>query len=679
MKKLLIKLISVCLAGLFSFSLVGCNGCNEQNDDTGNTPPKRDDVIIYDGSHDFKVEELDEYFIKEGQTQYKIIYSENPTKYELEAVKEFNALLKHATGLELVASNDSGLTHNPTNKYISFGKTTLFNTSGLTVNFEELENEGARIITKDNTIFLLGGKTNGIIFSVHDFMNIYFNFETYYTDVMEIDRNVTQAKLLKFDVIDIPDIALRAKNFNVYSQKSDDYDENMFRTRMRMTNARELLPIHKKYDKSSPSSIYDSHNSEFFLPRAEYFEDHPKWFSDNGDQLCYTAHGDEQELNLMIEECVKKIQYSLMQYSPEEYPNYNVVALNIMDNRYICSCKACSANFRKYDDCNSASTIMFMNEMAKRVDAWMELAENAAYKRELKYIFFAYLDLEPCPARYNEQTKKYEPIDDNVKLYKNVGVYLALLDSFEYQVSVYNDINKKGRKIVEAWSDMTDYIWYWLYSANYTSNLYLYDSFNFFAEGYSYIASHSAELLFIEAQNGLHALDNSWLRLKLYLDSKLSWNSSLNITELVDKWFNAMFKEAAPTMKQVFYDMRVHYNDMIANNGLVMLRSNFNKVYDAKYWNYNAVKTWLAQMDSAKTVIEQLYKDTDLKTYETIINNIENECFAPAFMQLHLFSNNLSQEEQYQLAQRVEYDLEYLGAIKTSDSYKLVKDVLATI
>lgn len=641
-------------------------GCNKDGD-LPHTPERRNDEVTYEGSHNMSYEFLEDDFISDGHSDYVLVYSANAKSYDLTAVKEFNSIFEKATGFTLNTTTDSGLSHTAGGKYISIGKTALFESSGLTVNFDELGNEGVRILTKDKTVYILGGKTNGVIFGVYDFMSIAFNYETFYEDCIQINEGVNNLKLINFNVTDIPDIALRARNYSVYSRKSEDYDMNMFKTRMRMTSNRELLPIHKTYSQSSPSSISDSHNSTFFLPREVYYADHQEWFSDNGDQLCYTAHGDAEEFEAMASECAKKVEYSLTLYTPDEHPEYDVVALNIMDNRAICSCKACAASFKTYDNCNSAAAIKLINRMAELVDEWMEKPENAAYKREMHYIFFAYLDLEPCPARYNEETKKYEPIDETVKMRDNVGVYLALLDQLDYQASIYDAVNDDGRKIIDAWGDMTDYVWYWLYEINFRNANYFYDSFNFFGEAYSYICNKGATLLYTQGKSYEIACDTVYDKLKLYLNSKLSWDSSLDVSVLTDNWFNAMFKEAAPAMKRIFLDTRAYNAKMIRDNGFIHKRTNYNEVNNAKYWSLNYLKQQMAAYDEAKQIIATVYAE-DSVTKTRISRYIEAEWFSPAFITAQLYAANLSTAEKSELYARVSAAVEDLGITRTGES-----------
>lgn len=649
-----------------------CTGAGSSSKTYVHVPEDRNNQVAGGkGIQDFTVTESVFDFIKDGVCNYVLVVPREASLYENQAIDEFNVLFEMATGLTLKKLNDSGLTHNAENLYISIGRTDLVSSANLEVDFEELGTDGARIITKDKTIFLLGGKQYGIVYSVYDFMADYFNFEMYSDEVMEIDKGVKNAKLLNFNITDTPDVELRAKSYEIL-----DYS-NIEALRMRQTSKRELLPIHETFDVKSPSSISDSHNSHFYLPRAIYSGEHPKWFSDiipqdiKQSQLCYTAHGDEKELQRMIEECAKKIEFSLMTYTPEIYPAYNVVALNIMDNKNLCSCSSCMDNFRKYDNCNSASTIMFMNRLAKMVDEWMEKPENEAYRRDLKYIFFAYLDLERCPARYNEQAKKYEPIDENVRLYKNVGVYLALLDRIDYQVSIYHDENKQGREIIEAWADMTDYIWYWMYPSSYTNKMYIFDSFSFLSEGISFVADNNPSLVFFENLDG----GFNWENLKHYLQSKLLWNSKLDVSKLVDKWFNANFGQASEVMKQVFYDMRAYYNDLIISNDLIKVRSCLNNnLAFAKYWNINVLSSWIQKIDEAKEIIKKVATDYD--AYVQMMKNIERESVGPICIMLDVHFNTLSEQERLIYQTRLKDDIKFLKMDESDHTFSFIKEMI---
>ena len=93
------------------------------------------------------------------------------------AAQEFQYLLGIATGVTVKTQSDVSLTHTADGKYISIGETSLLASSGLTIDREELGADGVRIITKDNTVYLVGGSDYGSLYAVYDFMQIVFHYE----------------------------------------------------------------------------------------------------------------------------------------------------------------------------------------------------------------------------------------------------------------------------------------------------------------------------------------------------------------------------------------------------------------------------------------------------------------------------------------------------------------------
>ena len=134
-----------------------------------------------DGVHDFTAPETEEYLVRNGNTEYSLVLPEKQGKFITVAESEFKTFFKQATGINIktIAESDDGLTHNATNKYISIGETKMLDSADITMDYEKLGVEGVRIVTKDNTIYLVGGSDQGTLNAVYDFMQIVFNFEIY--------------------------------------------------------------------------------------------------------------------------------------------------------------------------------------------------------------------------------------------------------------------------------------------------------------------------------------------------------------------------------------------------------------------------------------------------------------------------------------------------------------------
>ena len=184
----------------------------------------------------------------------------------------------------------------------------------------------------------------------------------------------------------------------------------------------------------------------------------------------------------------------------------------------------------------------------------------------------------------------------------NVGVYLAILSNIEFQKPFDDEMNQVGKMQFDGWCALTNFLYYWIYETNFKYYMYFYDSFNYFTDDmYKYIASKdNVVMLFSMDQMTTGEYGTGWINLKTYLNSKLSWNANLSSEELTENWFNAMFKEAAPRMKSLFYSQRIYYDNLMKEQDLYQIRSNYLVINKKEYWNLASLKSWIDLADMAK-------------------------------------------------------------------------------
>ena len=642
-----------------------------------------DDAKAFQGTHRLEYTVSQNDFIKDGKTDYKIVIPDVASDLIKTAAKEFTYLLGIATGATITTESDAGRVHNPMEKAISIGETALLKSSGIEIDKEELGADGVRIVTKDNTVYLVGGSDYGSLYAVYDFMKLAFHYEQYFSDCMEIDKNVTDLKLYNFDVKNIPDIALRPINYGFLKSGGEDYDKSMLGYRLRIAKDRGeyFMPIFSDYKTTSSSA--KSTNTNTYLPYNTYYEEHKEWFSSNcinGEyQLCYTAHGNEAELQLMLEECAKKIQFSMQHFTPEKYPDMNVVTLTMEDNFQTCSCEECLRQAEIYGT-ESGAVVTFMNRLGEMVETWQNQPENAQYKRDdFKLIFFAYNSFENPPVKQNKKGK-YEPISEAVRCRENVGVYLAICNNIEYQKSFFDEMNSLGREQLEGWSALTNFLYFWTYETNFRHYTYFYDSFDFFnGEAYNYIASFKPAMFFAQGQEASGDSGTTWNNLKAYLNAKLAWDSSLDTNELIDNWFNAMYREAAADMKAYFYAMRLYNTSLLESKSLYKVRSNYTEVAKRQYWPLATLESWIKACDNAKLAVEK-YKTKNPELYQSICNHIETEAVSPIYIILALHKNQISSTQKALLIERISQDIVDLGMEnkRITEHSGFLTDVIAT-
>ncbi len=663
MKNIFKKTAAFLLACLATFSVVGASACKDPKKDSSGG-----DETVYDNpNHNFTAPDTDKDLIANGKTEYTLVYPAESTSYESTARQEFINLFREATGIKMNAIPDTGLTYDESKKYISLGDTTLLASSGLTIDKDALSSSGVRIVTKGNTVFLSGGEKQGVIYSVYDFMSIMFDYETYYIDCMVIDKNVKNAKLKAFDVTNIPDFKDRVRSYATY--RANDSETKTFVNRMRMNSSRSnRFPMYKNFN-SSTSPSKTGHNTDTILPRETYKDTHGDWFSDNGNQLCYTAHGNAEEWDLMVEEIVKKCFNSLQFHTEASYPDYDTFDIVMEDNEQACTCTDCLAETAKYGAA-SGSVVKVINEVSRRFKKqYAELKaanpDSDLYTRDVddfKFQFYSYLQYVAAPTVQNAETGEWSASAPEMELEDNVVVQLALTNLSTFY-SITNPDNINGKNTVDSWAALTDNLAYWIYTTNFHFYLYPWYDFTFMnGESYGYFAEKSDYSMYSQSiVTGEGAMTN-WYNLRMYVDAKLQWDTSLDVDVLVDNWFNAMYKdkETVSIMKSLYEDNVTLARAVISQYGTPF---NFMGSYIniLTYWPYQMLEGWLDRYDMALASIEK-YKGT--ADYEVLRGHIEVETVSPLYMMMDLHSVTMSKTKKTEIVDRLLNTIEDFGLYK---------------
>ena len=160
-------------------------------------------MIPYGGEGSILPDVTDGYIVKDGETEYVVVVSEEESDDITLAAKELYDLFLEATGIELQFVNDSNATYSENAKYISLGNTQISKVLGKDV--ETLGEQGFILKTEGQSIFILG-KPQGVLYGVYEFLNKTLNFETYTKDVYTLNKGVTELGCQNFDDEQIPDI-----------------------------------------------------------------------------------------------------------------------------------------------------------------------------------------------------------------------------------------------------------------------------------------------------------------------------------------------------------------------------------------------------------------------------------------------------------------------------------------
>lgn len=622
MKKISIILVFCLLATLFA----GCGSNDQTNNDNannnnndGNKQEQGMDYFKsenYEGVHLFDVKKTSDKIVSGGTTEYRIVMPKDATETEKTAVNELQYFFEEATGLVLTVQTDDIAVYDANAKYLSVGENAYSKSAGVTADYDILGEAGLRIVTVGKSVFMLGAKERGTLYAVYEFLSQCFEYEFFSDNVIRLRRNVTDLPLMSFDITDVPDYEYIMSNYGFIRYNAT------VRNRFRMVNDDALI---------IPVDGTINHNSFKWLPKSQYEKSHPKWYSDDGKQLCYTAHGVETEFEEMVGTVTKKMKTILQ--DPDN-ADKRMITFTHEDTQTWCACKTCTELKNKYGGANSASVILFLNRVKENIDKWFE-GEGSAYKRDLLILFLGYHQTNKPPSVYDAEKEAYVPIDDSVKCREGVGVYFAETNG-DYTQSFYERGNSDIAANFSGWGCVSDDIFFWSYQTNFSYYLTPYNSFNSMQDIYKYGKLNHAFLLFDQGQYNEEGKPTAWGMLKVYLTSKLAWNVNADYDALIQDFFDVYFGPASDDMMQMFtsFRLRADYNQQY--NGYTGSRSVFTNALQEAFWPKSLLGNWLQCCENALASIEPL-KETDSVMYEAYRFNICLERLSPLYLIVELY------------------------------------------
>ena len=661
MKKRIFKTaISLFLALTLTLGVTACNDGSDGDNGSGKglvistetvAEINQEARVLYNGTHEVSATDTEKYLVKDGASDYVVVIPSGAGPMLVDGKNDLLILFKKATGVSLSAKYDSDITEfTETDRYISLGKTKLVEMAGIDeseFSNEKLKDEGIRIITKNNSVFLLGGSDFGVNNAVYKFLEIYFNFDYYHSSCIEIDQNVRNCYFKNIDVTDVPDIDHFFGADYVYhwgrgslqplqsmalgaQTASEEVKYSHHRAGNHASTNDLFMPVHTEFDTSSTSSTI--HNVLEYIPKGSV---DAKCHSD-GNQLCHTAHGDKDLVEQMTTICAEKIIFSLKNYTPDRYPYKNYITFTMEDSSDICNCNFCREEYRTIG--YSGNLINFANKIAEKVDAWLEAqkAEDAefhyAYREKFTILTYAYNVFTDPPVDENGV-----PLSEDVICHKRLGIWHVSSHGVSAHADVYDPKWPEGAKQIKDWKTITQNscLWFWHNSGNVATNAYFSDGFtiysnNFFElmayAGYEYV--YAAHFL-----NGGTEL-TAWQNLLIYVQNKLRWNCHADMDAYIKKYMKAMYKDGADTMYQLLQSERVHYADIVVdadeNNRWG------REIANESNYPYATLKGWLDLCDQAIEDISSL-KETDPSLYTIVKQRIEIEASAHIYRIINLY------------------------------------------
>ena len=566
--------------------------------------------------------------VDNGKSDYKIVLPDEPTYDEEMAAWEVEALFEEATSIKLSTVSESEVSYSDTAKWIVLGDTKY--TENTDVDVEAIPSDGFTVKTVGSNLFVLGNSA-GVVYGVYEFFEKAFGFEYYVRDVYALNKNVKELYMPKLNISDAPDIAFRADAW-----EAEESDHGRYRARIR--------PFNQAF---MSEGMYHIHNTFEWLPKETYESSHPKWYSDDGTKLCYTAHGDDNELAVMQAIVLKKFK-DQVDYFFGKGDYRKAISFTQRDSTTStwCSCSTCMEDKRTYGAASS-SIIKFLNPIAKEFKTW--LAENYP-GHDVDIVFFAYQASEQPPIK--QENGKLVAADPSLVLEDNLAVWIAPI--FGDYIRSINDVrNHNMYNLFKNWSVVAKQFFVWCYDTNFKNYLMWYDTFNALPDLYEYLGEFKVKYMFNQGQIHSHSNFTGFDILKVALNYKLMWDADTDVEAFTDRFFKAWFGDAAQ-------DMRTYYDSFISWSKKIKFEQAYSgniyfEGYTRQHYPFDELNEWLSNIENAYKSIEAL-KTTDSKQYKNLYERINAESIAVRYALISLHSTMYNPEKVLSMKQSFKTD-----------------------
>lgn len=585
-----------------------------------------------------KIAETDIDFIKDGNSDYIIVTPDGATTNETFAASELQYFTQGATGVKLPIISEKKAAES--GKYIYVGETKAAKAAGVMPTYEEVKYNGFVIKQIDNSVYLKGYSDVGTRNATYEFLSYAFDYECYAADEIRMTET-KNAKMLAYDLLVNPSLDWREGNYGelIYN--------HTIGYRMRFNNTEEIFVTghltHNSMTIINPT-VYDWKSKKY----RDWFSD-KTWngFSSDGQetpmQLCYSSEDMRKEYTKNLLGLIKN----------SKAPN---MLLGMEDNVEWCTCKKCTASKEKYGT-DSAVILKFVNKVQKDVDAWF--AKNRPGQEPTHLVVFAYYSTVNPPATYDAATQKYVPIDDSVVLNDHSGIMFAPITA-EYDIpftdSKVDDVSGPNGQVM-GWSSITKNLYAWTYTLLPLSGLLFFDTLESTQQNYSFLADNGCQMLLDQADMYQERINTGFSRVKAYIMSKLAWDTSLNMNELLDDFFANYFDDASETMQSLFNQER-EWITYFYKNSDASGRISDDLVQD-KYWTFNQLENYLSMIDKAYKDIESI-RETDPDRYSVLYDRILLESLQFRYLILSIYATEYTEDELIEQRKEFKYDFERL-------------------
>ena len=645
-------MFSTLLALVVSTTLLSCNKNSDEPNIKGHPIDEPDAHYVEGLLHEFNVTESDTPFIVNGECPYTIIFEKDSNWGDKAALFIQKHIGKFSGNAPAIIEYDgTNFEYSPDKKIICIDVKDILSSAGIENTTRPIGNAGYHLLTKNNSVFIQCLSGYGYINAARTLLNQTIGLEIYSADITLYTKD--GATLPNMDINEAPDMT-----YKFQSNKADT------------TTNYEMGFLSWGEAFYNKQGIPTQHNVLKWLPLDEYNNQnkpdtyHPNWYNRTSTQICWNAHGNEADYNLMVETVFEKFKEALILD-----PDVGTISFTQEDRPELCSCDACMEEIAKYG-ADSATMVTFLNDVDVKLQAWLEeQAEiNHTTKREVNLVFFAYQNSEK-PCAHQDENGNWVPNHPDVVCREHVIPYIAPIFA-NYEDTFYADSNKDVRDNIEGWKALSKYAYFWIYETNFSYYIYPYNSYATMIDTYRYIINNGAQFLFNEGQHNNDAV-TCFGRFKEYFNYIALNNVNTKYSKIVDDFFTNYFREAKEPMLKMFYELQEYMLYLQKTYPNELDGRIYEDISQPRFWPINILQRWLGYCEDAIKAIEKI-KLSNLSLYNKLYKHIVLESIFPQYAILDIHRGKFSSSQINEMVKKLISDCALTKISQASEANSLL-------
>ncbi|WPQ62309.1 DUF4838 domain-containing protein [Chitinophaga sancti] len=409
------------------------------------------------------------------------------------------------------------------------------------LSFGKLKGEGFIIASDAKDVYIKGGTGKGVVYGVYTLIEKYFGARKYAEGPADMPAS---------------------KEVSVPQQLMDKEEPTLVYRETYYPAAfdNEYLEWHKLHRFEDLWGVW-GHSFFKIVPPKTYFSAHPEYYAlvdgkRQATQLCLSNEG------------VFKVTVDYLRHAIADNPDALYWSIAAEDGGGFCTCNQCS-QVNKEEGSTAGSLIRFINSVAAQFPD--------QHFTTLAYTYTAKAPIKTKPAA-------------------NVYIMLSSIDAYRQEPLSTIPSAADFRKNLENWGALTDNLFVWDYTTQFTNYLAPFPDYNNLQPNLQYMTAHKVRGVFSQGSGDTYGDMGAY---NAYLQAQLLWDPSVDAAAVTKDFFNGYYGKAGAAMLEYVHALSETKAQLdIYGNPVASARN---------YLSPEAIDKYSIILDKAEAAVEDPY------------------------------------------------------------------------